>query len=421
MSDSESQSEKFQFLGPDSFPYHQHRLGISTSSQIDEISPSPSIIEYHPQLTSLSHPPQGGDATPFKVPSFPSISSIIRQSRSSDENNGSSVQTAGEKSPRLSQFFQPTQESPPQAHSSPRLPLVPESIPAAAAVVVETSPMAPVARGWTPIAVREERERVQLEKEAVEEGAHRVVEEDSFATVPEHVRRRWAMEEKAHKMFDELRNVKIDVKRARDGNDSLINDYLFGTKSRVDPDGVRRVIRRRRRRGSRWTGTVENGLVLPLYGKRKGLHRRSFRILSLRIRQMGIQMGLWSRKLLWSPLRIPVPQQLMPVLSTVVNSGKSFLNRTISLLLPAQPRNPSRRPSLVHLVASWKHPPSITSCLTTLRIPFQRQVPSKKVQSPKSIAPHDHHSLKKWIRVQSSFPAVHAPRTYSSHPVSPTT
>src|SRR5277367_5290533 len=50
MSESgESQSEQFQFLGGDSFPYHRHRLGIE--SQVDDISPSPSVSEYHPQLT----------------------------------------------------------------------------------------------------------------------------------------------------------------------------------------------------------------------------------------------------------------------------------------------------------------------------------------------------------------------------------
>ena len=256
MSESgESQSEQFQFLGGDSFPYHRHRLGIE--SQVDDISPSPSLSEYHPQLTSISYPPQGGDGTPFKVPSFPSISSIIRNSRSSDEN-GSSVQTAGEASPRLSQFFHPTQESPPQLHSSPHhLPLLPDSIPHVAPP--DPSPIPPP-RAYTPIAVLEARERARAEEAAAAEEARRRAEEDSFTTVPEHLRRRWAMEEKAHKMFEGLRNVKIDLKSGRGvGNDSQIDDFMFGTKSRVDPDGVRRVIKPEPKKTVSETGLESDG------------------------------------------------------------------------------------------------------------------------------------------------------------------
>ena len=44
-------------------------------------------------------------------------------------------------------------------------------------------------------------------------------------------------------MFEGLRNVKIDIKSVRRGNNSQIDDFLFGSKSRVDPDGVRRVIK----------------------------------------------------------------------------------------------------------------------------------------------------------------------------------
>ena len=107
---------------------------------------------------------------------------------------------------------------------------------------MESSPI-PVARGYTPIAVREARERARAEEEAAAEEARRREEDDSFTEVPVHLRRRWAMEEKAHKIFEGLRNVKIDINRVRKGNDSQIDDFLFGTKSRVDPDGVRRVIK----------------------------------------------------------------------------------------------------------------------------------------------------------------------------------
>ena len=57
--------------------------------------------------------------------------------------------------------------------------------------------------------------------------------------VPENLRRKWAMEKKAHQIFEGLRNIPVNLK----SQNSQFDDLVFGTKSRVDPDGVRRVIK----------------------------------------------------------------------------------------------------------------------------------------------------------------------------------
>lgn len=238
ISDSGLTDHGFPYLA-DSFHYHADRLNVRGSSsqlddsQLSDMSPSASLeIPQQPMMSTI--PRQGGDSTPFKVPSFPSISSITKNSRSTDENN-SSLNGIGEASPRLSQFFHPTQESPPQVHSSPRLPENPEP-----AIFPDPSPLPPK-RVNTPLSIIQEREQRKLDEEAAAEAARRKEqeEEDSFHTVPENLRRKWAMEKKAHQIFEELRNIPVNLKS---GN-SQFDDLLFGTKSRVDPDGVRRVIK----------------------------------------------------------------------------------------------------------------------------------------------------------------------------------
>jgi hypothetical protein len=97
---------------------------------------------------------------------------------------------------------------------------------------------------YTPLAVIEARERQRREEEAAAEAKRRKEEQDSFSAVPEHVRRKMANDEKAHEIFEKLRSVKIQAKgRGKSGGDSHFDDLFFGTKSRVDPDGVRRVIK----------------------------------------------------------------------------------------------------------------------------------------------------------------------------------
>ena len=202
-------------------------------SQLSDLSPSASLeVPQQPMMSTI--PRQGGDSTPFKVPSFPSISSMTKNSRSSEEND-SSLNGIGEASPRLSQFFHPTQESPPQLHSSPRLPENPEP-----AILAEPSPLPPK-RVHTPLSLIQEREQRKLDEEAAAEAARRKEQEDedSFNMVPENLRRKWAMEKKAHQIFEGLRNIPVNLK----SQSSQFDDLVFGTKSRVDPDGVRRVIK----------------------------------------------------------------------------------------------------------------------------------------------------------------------------------
>jgi hypothetical protein len=205
------------------------------------LSPSASF-EGSQQLISTTNPRQGGDSTPFKVPSFPSISSISRPTRSSDEND-SSLQGIGELSPRLSQFFQPTQESPPpQITSSPHP--RPHDIPDPIALAQPSPPPPELLSKYTPLAVIEARERQRQEEEAAAEANRRKEEQLSFSAVPEPLRRKWADEAKAHEIFEGLRNVKIDAKgRKKPDRDSTFDDLFFGSKSRLDPDGVRRVIK----------------------------------------------------------------------------------------------------------------------------------------------------------------------------------
>src|SRR5437762_11452774 len=194
-------------------------------------------------MMSTAAPRQGGDDTYFKIPSYPSISSIMKSSKSSEENTViSSLQGIVEASPRLSQFFHPTQESPPQLHSSPQRLTDPE-VPDPITIATPTPPPPPPKRAYTPLAIIEARERQKAEEEAAAAEARRKAEEDSLSTIPEHLRRRWAMEEKAHQIFEGLRSIKLDVNQTRSGRDTQIDDYLFGTKTRLDPDGVRRVIK----------------------------------------------------------------------------------------------------------------------------------------------------------------------------------
>jgi hypothetical protein len=231
----------FPFVA-DSFRYHADRLNVRTSSQISDISP-PASLDLRPQMMmSTTIPRQGGDGTYFKIPSYPSISSIMKPSTSSEENTDiSSLQGIGEASPRLSQFFHPTQDSPPQLHSSPQRPL--EVVHPDPITIVTPTPPPPQKSVYTPLAIIEARERKRAEEERAAEEARQKEEEDSFVAVPEHLRRRWAMEEKAHKMFEGLRSVNVEFKQTRSRFDSQMDDFLFGTKTRLDPDGVRRVIK----------------------------------------------------------------------------------------------------------------------------------------------------------------------------------
>lgn len=241
---SGSDSE-YPFL-PDSIRYHADRMTVHSSSQIGDLSP-PASLDLRPQmLMSTTIPRQGDDDTYFKIPSYPSISSIMKPSKSSEENSLiSSLQGIGEASPRLSQFFHPTQDSPPQPQSPPHRP--PQSeLPEPITIASPTPPPPPPPPSrsvYTPLAVIEARERKRLEEEKTAAEARRKAEEDSLSAVPEHLRRRWAMEEKAHRIFEGLRNVKLDIKPKRPGFDSQMDDYMFGSKSRLDPDGVRRVIK----------------------------------------------------------------------------------------------------------------------------------------------------------------------------------
>lgn len=219
----------------DSIAYHADRLNRS-SSLISDLSFSASI-EVLGQSTIIAR--QGGDESPFKVPSFPSISSILKPTRSSDEND-SSLQGLGEDSPRLSQFFHPTQESPPHVHSSPH--------PPEALDQTTLNPLTPVpaqrrVSTYTRLAVLEEQQRKRAEEEAAAAEARLRCEEDSFTTVPDNLRRKWAREEKAHQLFEGLRNIPVNVAEGRKFLGSHIDDLLFGTKTRLDPDGVRRVVR----------------------------------------------------------------------------------------------------------------------------------------------------------------------------------
>lgn len=190
-------------------------------------------------MSSTPNPRQGGDESYFKIPSIPSVSSILRDTYKSSEEIESSLYGVGEASPRLSQFFHPTQESPPQAFSIPRLPETPDL----QAPVAPSPPQPELVSTYTPLAVIQERERQRAEEEAAAAEERRRQEEDSFTTVPENLRRKWAMEEKAHEIFEGLRSIKINVKGKRPGWDSQMDDFFFGSKSRVDPDGVRRVIK----------------------------------------------------------------------------------------------------------------------------------------------------------------------------------
>ena len=231
----------FPFLA-DSFRHHADRMNVRSSSQISDLSPPASLDFRPPTMMSTTIPRQGGDGTYFKIPSYPSISSIMKPSKSSEEDSViSSLQGIGEASPRLSQFFHPTQDSPPQLHSSPQRPPEPE-LPHPITIATPTPPPPPKS-AYTPLAVIEARERKRAEEEAAAAEARRKAEENSVSFVPERIRRRWAMEEKAHQIFEGLRSVKLDVKQTRSRCDSQLDDYLFGTKTRLDPDGVRRVIK----------------------------------------------------------------------------------------------------------------------------------------------------------------------------------
>jgi hypothetical protein len=235
--DSNNTDHGFPYLA-DSLHYHADHLNIRSSSQFSDLSLSASMDGSH-QMMSTNVPRQGGDSTPFKVPSFPSISSINRPTRSADEND-SSLQGIGESSPRLSQFFHPTQESPPQIASSPRAHDVLDPV-----ALARPSPPPPERISkYTPLAVIEAQERQRREEEAAAEAKRRKEQEDSFSAVPEQVLRKLANEDRAHEIFEKLRSVKIQAKgRGKPGCDSQFDDLFFGTKSRVDPDGVRRVIK----------------------------------------------------------------------------------------------------------------------------------------------------------------------------------
>lgn len=200
-------------------------------SQLSDLSSSASLDgpQAMPMMSTI--PEQGGDATPFKVPSFPSISSIHKLTRSSEEND-SSLNGIGEASPRLSQFFHPTQESPPQVTSSPHLAEHPDPV-----TLTEPSPLPPKrASAYSHLSTNEEQKRLE---EVAEEAAEEKYDEDSFGTVPENLRRKWAMEKKAHQIFEGLRSIPVTLK----STNSQFDDLLFGTKTRLDPDGVRRVIK----------------------------------------------------------------------------------------------------------------------------------------------------------------------------------
>ena len=230
----------FRYL-PDSMDYHAEHLNAS-SSQVSDASQSGSFDAPAPMISTFV---QGASLeNNFKVPSFPSISSIMRNS--SDEN-ASSLAGIGEAQSSLSQFFLPTQDSPPQARESPIIPMqTPQvhpspQIPMAVHTVQPVAPPTPEpVSKYIPIRVLEE-QRKQREAEAE---IKRKAEHDSFTELPEGLRRRWAMEEKAHKMFEDLRKAKVEITTGRGiYDDPALDDFMFGTKTRLDPDGVRRVIR----------------------------------------------------------------------------------------------------------------------------------------------------------------------------------
>jgi hypothetical protein len=192
-------------------------MNLRDSSQVSDLSQSAL------QTSTAQH---SGDGTPFKVPSFPSINKLTKSS----DDRESSLQGVGESSPRLSQFFQPTQESPP--HSAPH-----RDDPV---VLVQPSPPPPQGSPYIPIAVLEEREKQKRAEAAAAKEERRRQEEDSWTLPPAHVRRKWAMEDQAHQIFESLRNVTVDFTRS---SETQWDELMFGLKTKMDPDGVRRVIR----------------------------------------------------------------------------------------------------------------------------------------------------------------------------------
>jgi DNA repair protein Crb2 Tudor domain/BRCA1 C Terminus (BRCT) domain len=85
------------------------------------------------------------------------------------------------------------------------------------------------------------------EKRLEEAEAERKAQHDSFTALPSAWVDRWkreAREEKAHKLFEDLRGTTVEIPRGSAlYQDPALDDFMFGTKSRLDPDGVRRVIR----------------------------------------------------------------------------------------------------------------------------------------------------------------------------------
>lgn len=217
----------FHYLG-DSYQYHAEKLNIRSSSQTSDLSPNASFSG--PPITmSTSNVLQGGaESTPFKVPSFPSISSI-KPTKSSLEDNDSSLTGIGEASPRLSQFFHPTQESPPQVTSSPQFSEprresgkpdpAKDPQPRTASKLPNLPPKEKIPKRLVPSPPPPPRQEEPEEDE-----------DDSFAAVPEHLLRKRAQEERAHQIFENLRNIKIDKKGQ---SDSLIDEF-FGGPSRAN-------------------------------------------------------------------------------------------------------------------------------------------------------------------------------------------
>ena len=150
----------------------------------------------------------------------------------------SSLDGIGEPSPRLSQFFHATQHSQRDPLRSP-----PQTTRRQVAEEVVPSPLErkPIST-YERLADIEEQQRRQAEEEAAAEEARRKEEEDSFAVLPQSLRNKWAIEEKAHRVFDELRKVevKLDKKGVVEG---AMGDLFFDTKTVVDADGVKRIIK----------------------------------------------------------------------------------------------------------------------------------------------------------------------------------
>jgi DNA repair protein Crb2 Tudor domain len=194
---SSPDNNPLQYLS-DSFNYHAEKLQLRSSSTLSQLSPLSSI-----PAPSTSRP-QGGD-TSFKVPSFPSISSIRRTDGESSLAGISDVNDVP-----LSRFFQSTQESPLQDEEQ--------------CEVVVPSPL--TGKGSSRKSTSEEEQE----------------EEDSFGATPEEVRRKLADEERAHRVFEELRKIKVDARKLV-REDSLTDDLFFGARSKVGEDGVRRVIK----------------------------------------------------------------------------------------------------------------------------------------------------------------------------------